>query len=139
MGSEMLRVLVADDDPDMRTLIATVLRGGEYEVVLCEDAESALVRAKDAKRYDVIICDFMLPGMSGIELIQRLRVIPETANVPILMISAHTNYAMAGRSKAFGANLFLNKPFTLSQLRSALALLLEGKTEGKSESALTST
>ena len=41
MVPQTWRVLVADDDPDMRTLIATVLRGGAYEVVLCEDAESA--------------------------------------------------------------------------------------------------
>jgi CheY-like chemotaxis protein len=123
------RVLVADDDPDMRTLIATVLRPETYEVVLCGDAESALVRANDKKPYDIIICDFMLPGMSGLELIQRLRSNRMTAKVPILMISAHTNYGMDDRAKAAGANHFLNKPFTLSQLRSALNSLLPGKSE----------
>jgi len=123
------RVLVADDDADMRTLIATVLRGSTYDVVLCEDAESALVRARDRKPYDVIICDFMLPGMSGLELVQRLRANRETEKVPILMISAHTNYGMDERAKAAGANAFLNKPFTLSQLRSALNGLLEKKGE----------
>lgn len=123
-------MLVADDDPDMRTLIATVLRGPTYEVVLCEDAESALVRANDKKPYDIIVCDFMLPGMSGLELIQRLRANPMVAKVPILMISAHTNYGMDDRAKAVGANHFLNKPFTLSQLRSALNGLLAQKSEG---------
>ena len=130
MTPQTLRVLVADDDPDMRTLIATVLRGPVYEVVLCEDAESALVRSKDKKAYDIIVCDFMLPGMSGLELIQRLRSNPMTAKVPILMISAHTNYGMDDRAKAAGANHFLNKPFTLSQLRSALTGLLAQKSEG---------
>ena len=134
MVPQTWRVLVADDDPDMRTLIATVLRGGAYDVVLCEDAESALVRAKDEKPYDIIICDFMLPGMSGLELVQRLRSSPQTTKVPILMISAHTNYGMADRAKAAGANGFLNKPFTLSQLRSALATVLQNK----GESAVTS-
>ena len=126
------RVLVADDDPDMRTLIVTVLRAPTYEVVSCEDAESALVRANDKKPYDIIICDFMLPGMSGLELVQRLRSNRMTAKVPILMISAHTNYGMEDRAKAAGANHFLNKPFTLSQLRSALVGLL-----AKGEGALT--
>ena len=133
MTPQTYRVLVADDDPDMRTLIATVLRTPTYEVVLCGDAESALVRANDKKPYDVIICDFMLPGMSGLELIQRLRANRMTTKVPILMISAHTNYGMEDRAKAAGANHFLNKPFTLSQLRSALTGLLASK----SESALT--
>jgi CheY-like chemotaxis protein len=133
MTSQTIRVLVADDDADMRTLMATVLRMPTYEVVLCGDAESALVRANDKKPYDVIVSDFMLPGMSGLELIQRLRSNPRTAKVPILMISAHTNYGMEDRAKAAGANHFLNKPFTLSQLRSALSGILASK----SESALT--
>ena len=133
MTPQTYRVLVADDDADMRTLMATVLRTPTYEVVLCSDAESALVRANDKKPYDVIISDFMLPGMSGLELIQRLRANRMTAKVPILMISAHTNYGMEDRAKAAGANHFLNKPFTLSQLRSALTGLLAAK----SESALT--
>ncbi|MBV8600392.1 MAG: response regulator [Candidatus Eremiobacteraeota bacterium] len=76
----------------------------------------------------------MLPGMSGLELVQRLRSSPQTKTVPILMISAHTNYGMADRAKAAGANGFLNKPFTLSQLRSALAAVLHAK----GESAVTS-
>lgn len=130
MIPQTLRVLVADDDPDMRTLIATVLRAPTYEVVLCEDAESALVRSKDKKPYDIIVCDFMLPGMSGLELIQRLRANPMTAKVPILMISAHTNYGMDDRAKAVGANHFLNKPFTLSQFRSALSGILAQKGQG---------
>jgi CheY-like chemotaxis protein len=133
MTPQTIRVLVADDDADMRTLMATVLRMPTYEVVLCGDAESALVRANDKKPYDVIVSDFMLPGMSGLELIQRLRSNPRTAKVPILMISAHTNYGMEDRAKAAGANHFLNKPFTLSQLRSALSGILASK----SESALT--
>lgn len=133
MTPQTIRVLVADDDADMRTLMATVLRMPTYEVVLCGDAESALVRANDKKPYDVIVSDFMLPGMSGLELIQRLRSNPRTAKVPILMISAHTNYGMEDRAKAAGANHFLNKPFTLSQLRSALTGILASK----SESALT--
>jgi CheY-like chemotaxis protein len=133
MDSQTSRVLVVDDDPDMRTLIATVLREPAYEVVLCGDAETGLVRARDKKPYDVIICDFMLPGMSGLELIQRLRENRMTAKVPILMISAHTNYLMEERAKVAGANHFLNKPFTLSQLRSALDILLQNK----GESALT--
>jgi CheY-like chemotaxis protein len=133
MTSQAVRVLVVDDDPDMRTLIATVLRLPAYDVVLCEDAETALVRAKDKKPYDVIVCDFMLPGMSGLELVQRLRENRMTLKVPILMISAHTNYLMEERARAAGANHFLNKPFTLSQLRNALETLLPDK----GESALT--
>lgn len=129
MVTQPWRVLVADDDADMRALIATILRGGAYDVVLCQDAESALERIQGDQPFDAIICDFMLPGMSGLDLIEQLRADPRTASVPVLMISAHTDPAMGQRAKTAGANAFLNKPFTLVQLRNTLADLLTGKGE----------
>lgn len=118
------RVLVADDDPAIRTLIESVIKRGPYEIVTQPDAESALEAIESPERFDIIICDFMLPGISGIDLIERLRSDPRTKQTPILMISGHTNYAMDGRAKSAGADMFLNKPFTISQLRAAVADLL---------------
>jgi CheY-like chemotaxis protein len=118
------RVLIADDDPAVCTLIDTVLRKGPYVMVTCNDAESALVSIERDGPFDIIICDFMLPGISGIDLVERLRSSERTRALPILMISGHTNYAMDGRAKTAGANLFLNKPFTISQLRTAVNSLL---------------
>lgn len=118
------RVLIADDDPAICTLIDTVLRKGPYEMITCSDAESALVAVDRHGPFDIVICDFMLPGISGIDLVERLRAGEHTRGVPILMISGHTNYAMDGRAKNAGANLFLNKPFTISQLRAAINQLL---------------
>ena len=123
------RVLIADDDPAICTLIDTVLRKGPYDMVMCNDAESALVAVQRHEPFDIIICDFMLPGISGIDLVERLRSKEGTRGVPILMISGHTNYAMDGRAKNAGANLFLNKPFTISQLRSAVTHLLSQSTK----------
>jgi CheY-like chemotaxis protein len=124
MTQRTWRVLIADDDPAICTLIETVLRKGPYQIVIRNDAESALVALDREGLFDIIICDFMLPGISGIDLIERLRADERTRNVPILMISGHTNYAMDGRAKTAGANLFLNKPFTISQLRTAVNSLL---------------
>jgi len=118
------RVLIADDDPAICTLINTVLKKGPYYIVTCNDAESALVAIGREEPFDIIICDFMLPGISGIDLVQRLRSDPKTKRKPILMISGHTNYAMDGRAKDAGANYFLNKPFTISQLRNAVTQLI---------------
>ena len=117
-------MLIADDDPAICTLIDTVLKKGPYDIVTCNDAESALVAVKREQTFDIIICDFMLPGISGIDLIERLRSDVRTKRVPILMISGHTNYAMDGRARTAGANMFLNKPFTISQLRTAVMQLL---------------
>lgn len=117
------RVLVADDDPEICTLIKTILRSASFDVEVCADAESALVHLQRDKSYDILISDFMLPGISGIELITMVRANPQTAKLPILMISGHSNYAMDARAKGAGADHFLNKPFTLSQLRSTVTAL----------------
>ena len=124
MTVQTWRVLVADDDPAICTLIETVLRKGPYQIVLRNDAETALVALDRDGPFDVVVCDFMLPGISGIDLIERLRSDGRTRRVPILMISGHNNYAMEKRAMAAGANLFLNKPFTISQLRTAVNILL---------------
>ena len=118
------RVLVADDDPEICTLIKTILRNASFEVEVCADAESALVHLqRDKPSYDILISDFMLPGISGIELITMVRASPQMAKIPILMISGHSNYAMDARAKGAGADHFLNKPFTLTQLRGTVTAL----------------
>src|SRR5215472_3730949 len=73
MAQRSWRVLIADDDPAICTLIDTVLRKGPYEMITCNDAESALVAVDRHGPFDIIICDFMLPGISGIDLVERLR------------------------------------------------------------------
>ena len=115
------RVLVADDDPEICTLIKTILARGPYDVTLCNDAESALVHMRKDEPYDILISDFMLPGISGIELITQVRKNAATSRMPIVMISGHNNYAMDERAKSAGANAFLNKPFTVLQLRTTVA------------------
>jgi CheY-like chemotaxis protein len=119
------RVLVADDDPDMCMLIGRILDRGSYEVTLCNDAESALVHLQRDHAYDILISDFMLPGISGLELIAQLRRNRATAHLPIVMISAHDNYAMGARAREAGANAFLNKPFAFAQFRSTVRDLLD--------------
>lgn len=123
MTQRRWRVLIADDDSAICTLIETVLRNGPYEITIRNDAETALL-AVQQDDFDVIICDFMLPGISGIDLVQRLRADERTRAVPVLMVSGHMNYAMDGRAKSAGANIFLNKPFTIAQLRAAINSLL---------------
>ena len=118
------RVLVADDDPEICTLIKTILGRSAYDVTSCNDAESALVHIGKDEPYDLLISDFMLPGISGIDLITQLRQNRATSRMPILMISGHNNYAMDERAKSAGANAFLNKPFTAVQLRTIVQQLL---------------
>ena len=126
MPDNVRRILVADDDPTILTLVRAVLKSGPYDVTTCGDAESALVCLEQSQPFDVIISDFMLPGLSGLEFVTKLRLHERTVHTPILMMSGHTNYAMEERALAAGANLFLHKPFTLSELRIAVKQLSEG-------------
>ena len=118
------RVLVADDDPEICTLVKTILGRGPYDVTLCSDAESALVHIGKDDPYDILISDFMLPGISGIDLIAQVRQNRATSRMPVVLISGHNNYAMDDRAKSAGANAFLNKPFTAVQLRTVVQQLL---------------
>lgn len=104
-------------------LIDTVLRKGPYDITACEDAESAILVIDREGPFDLIICDFMLPGVSGLDLIERVRSSESARAIPILMISGHASTVME-RAKSAGADCFLNKPFTISQLRNAVASLL---------------
>src|ERR1700694_2160144 len=93
------RVLVADDDPEICALIKTILAKGPYQMTLCDDAESALVHILRDDPYDILISDFMLPGISGLELVTQVRQNRATSQLPIIMISGHNNYAMDGRAR----------------------------------------
>jgi two-component system response regulator CpxR len=119
------KVLVADDDPAICMLIETVLRRGPYEIRTCVDGESAMTALDREGPFHMMICDFMLPGISGLDLIERVR-LREDGTLPILMISGHAAQVM-DRAKNAGADVFLNKPFTLSQLRSAVQTLIAAR------------
>jgi CheY-like chemotaxis protein len=116
------RVLVADDDSDVGALLKLVL-APLADVTLVGDAEAALELVASQPPFDAIVSDFMLPGINGLEFVQRLRREEATGRVPFLMISGHGPIAR-DRARAAGCDAFLDKPFTLDQLRSAIRALL---------------
>lgn len=111
------RVLIADDDPAICRLIERILPAEAYETISTNDAESALLALEGERHFDLVICDFMLPGISGRDLIERLRARKETQGMPVVMISGHTR-------EPWGADIFLDKPFSISQLRAAVSSLV---------------
>ncbi len=122
-ASERRRALIADDDGDVCALLTLVLKP-VCDVVAVHDAETALGLLAEGFAFDVIISDFMLPGISGLEFVQRVRN-DQAKNTPILMISGH-GAIVSDRARAVGVDAFLDKPFTLSQLRATLLALLDG-------------
>ena len=125
MTSDQRSVLVIDDDPSQAALITKVLKGEPYAFTVCNDAESALVLLNGPTAFDLIFCDFMLPGISGLQTVEYIRRSKSGAKTPIIMMSAHGGgYEVGDRAKSAGANAFMAKPFTASELRRAVAQVL---------------
>lgn len=109
MGNGVLRVLVVDDESNMRFLLRMVLETEGFEVVEAHHGAAALERVKE-EQPDLIVTDLMMPVMNGRELVERLRADTETAGIPILVVSARRNIDVAG------ADATMPKPFDLDAL-----------------------
>jgi CheY-like chemotaxis protein len=116
--------MVIDDDAAQCALISKVFKDGPYSFTLCGDAESALVHLNGGG-FELIICDFMLPGISGLQVVEYIRR-SKGADTPIIMMSSHGGgYEVGDRARAAGADVFLSKPFSASELRAAVETLTE--------------
>jgi PAS domain S-box-containing protein len=115
-------VLFVEDDEALREHLGSVL-SNEFELELVADGEAALLSVRN-KRPDLIVTDIVLPGMDGIELVRLLRDRPGTASIPILMISGRSVDELK-RGFEFGADAYLGKPYTESELRVRMRAMLK--------------
>jgi anti-anti-sigma factor len=113
-GPTMGRVLVADDNADMREYLARLL-GARYHVHTVPDGAAALAEAT-AQPPDLIVSDVMMPGVNGLRLVTALRADPRTARVPVLLLSARAGQDAATEGLTTGADDYLVKPFTAGEL-----------------------
>ncbi|HUE30613.1 MAG TPA: response regulator [Verrucomicrobiae bacterium] len=102
------RILVVEDDPDVRGALRAVLEGESYEVIESEDGADALAKLKSGPRPSVILLDLMMPGMNGWQFMDEVRVRPDLRRVPIIVVSA---YGSADGVRSVGATDYLKKPF----------------------------
>lgn len=117
-------VLVIDDDAVIRRLLSRLLAGHGFEVRTAADGETGLATLEDGGETDVIICDLCLPGISGIEVVRRIRSEPRWEAVPILMLTGDGAEETRGAALACGADQYLTKPFSSYEVDDALRLLL---------------
>jgi two-component system KDP operon response regulator KdpE len=112
------RILVVDDEAQIRRVMRSVLLAEGYEVIEAECGESAL-RLIHSERYDLILLDINMPGISGIEVCRQVRT---SSGIPIIIMSAGEE----NRARALdaGANDYLKKPFGTSQIFSCVKLNL---------------
>ncbi|MER7490298.1 SpoIIE family protein phosphatase [Streptomyces sp. NPDC126497] len=109
------RVLVADDNADMREYLTRLLEGAGYLVSTAEDGLAAL-RAARADAPDLVISDVMMPGLDGLGLVAALRTDPRTASVPVVLLSARAGQEESIEGLQAGADDYLVKPFAAAEL-----------------------
>jgi CheY-like chemotaxis protein len=107
------KILVVDDNSDHRELMVIMLEAEGYVVLTAKDGSEGLEQI-EAHRPNLIICDVMMPGIDGIEMVKLLRQIPEHRSLPLLMITAHGD--VRERAISAGADRTLGKPFDLDDL-----------------------
>jgi len=126
------KILVIEDDPSALRLIKYTLQQEGYEVLTVPDGLKGLRKAR-SEPPDLIIIDIMLPGIDGFEVCHRLRVEPQTARLPILMVSAKSREIDKATGLAVGANDYISKPADPSEIIRRVEGLLAGKTAVRPE------
>ncbi len=119
----MARVLVCEDEPDILALIVARLSREGHEVVTATDGAEGLRIALE-RPHDLVLVDWMMPGLSGLELCTALRAHPEARSLPIIMLTARAQQSDIDAAFAAGVDDFVIKPFRSGELQSRVADLL---------------
>lgn len=119
----MPKIMVVDDEFLLRTMLKDALEEAGYTVVLAENGQVALDRAK-VELPDCILLDIMMPGIDGYETCAALKADPNLAATPVILVSATTDLRVIDRAEQVGATTVLPKPVPIEQLEQALILAL---------------
>jgi two-component system, cell cycle response regulator DivK len=128
------RVLLVDDDPDVRAVWREWLTLWQFYVIEAEDGSVALERAHD-RHPDLVLMDVTMPILDGFGATERLKQSPATAHVPVLLLSADTAGAAATRAAIAGGQAFLSKPIRAGQLLEAIRDAFRRVTDERSGSS----
>lgn len=123
MGNAAYKILVVEDEPDIRKLVHYNLTQDHYKVVEAENGDQAL-KIIQRDKPNLVILDLMMPGMSGLEVCRTLRGQDETAKLPILMLTAKAGEADRVLGLELGADDYLAKPFSPRELVARVRAIL---------------
>ena len=114
MQQSNVKILVVDDDSSIRNMLAIVLKEEGYGVTVADSSESAL-REMKTEAFDLVISDIKMPGISGIQLLKKLKTI--NVEIPVIMITAFASANDAVEAMKLGAEDYVTKPFNLDELK----------------------
>ena len=121
--AEKSSILVVDDDPDIRELVGQILSDNNYDLVTAADGEEALEIIKN-RRFDLIIMDLMMPGISGMEVCQQIKQDPDLSEIPIIMLTAKAGISDRIDGFMIGADEYITKPFDPIKLETRVHTIL---------------
>src|SRR4051812_16148736 len=124
-GTNALKILIADDESAMRTLIRRFLSDAKFDLVEAANGAEALEAIPDARTLDLLITDQLMPEMQGHELSRRLRL--QNPDLPVLYLTGHSDALFDSKERLWDNEAYLDKPFTMKSLTEAIALLMTGR------------
>ena len=117
------KILLVEDDPNLVELVRYTLEKEGFEVIQTDDGEEAMILAEEEKP-DLVILDWMIANLSGIEVCRRLRRQASTANLPIVMLTARAEEGVRIRGLETGADDYITKPFSPRELIARIRAVL---------------
>jgi putative two-component system response regulator len=124
------RILVIDDEPVVRMLVAETLETAGHDVVVAERAEQA-IGVFEAEELELVVSDVVMPGLSGLELLETVRA--RRASLPVILITGAGTYETLSQALTRGAAGLVTKPFSHAELQSAVAGALERASRSREE------
>jgi DNA-binding response OmpR family regulator len=119
------KVLIVDDEPNIVTALEFLLQKNGYAVKVAANGEDALAQL-DQFKPDLVLLDVMMPKVSGYDVCQRMRMQPQWRHIKIVMLSAKGREVEVSKGMSLGADLYVTKPFSSTELVTTIDNLLSG-------------
>jgi two-component system chemotaxis response regulator CheY len=120
MEARMRVVWIVDDDDEMSHAVTLMLQLLDYSVETFRDARSAAQKLLAGGRPELIVLDINMPEVTGIDMLEFLKMRPDLKHIPVVMLSSETTDAQVDEAMKIGANAFVFKPVTLDELEAAI-------------------
>lgn len=135
MGMQNKRILVVEDESSIRDMLRFALERAEFRVSMASDVPSARLRLAES-RPELILLDWMMPGISGIEYARELKGAPTTKDIPVIMVTARAEEEDKVRGLNIGCDDYVSKPFSFPELIARINAVLRRTMPGGEEERL---
>ena len=133
----MATILIADDDPSARRFLTVFVTRLGHDAVPVDDGLQALSQLRRRDDIDLLIADYRMPGMNGLELVGEAKADPRHSRLPVLMLSGNLGGSDVGELLEAGATALMSKPLEMDALRTMIADLLGLGGSGEFEESAT--